>query len=233
MIAVEAVNVSYVYPDGTVGVRNINLKIAEGERVAIIGANGSGKTTLITLLSGLIKPTKGVVRILGVEVDGNLEYIRRNVGVVFQNPDDFLFNPTVRDELLYTPAQLDIPYNEALKLAEEFARLFEIEKILDKPPFRLSGGEKKRVELACVMMLKPKILFLDEPTANVDGKTKKKIVDFAKDYNGTLIVATHDLDLIPKLAEKIVVLNTDKEIEVVGGLEILDNKHLLERCGII
>jgi len=233
MIAVEAVNVSYVYPDGTVGVRNINLRIAEGERVAIIGANGSGKTTLITLLSGLIKPTKGVVRILGVEVDGNLEYIRRNVGVVFQNPDDFLFNPTVRDELLYTPAQLDMPYNEALKLAEEFARLFEIEKILDKPPFRLSGGEKKRVELACVMMLKPKILFLDEPTANVDGKTKKKIVDFAKDYNGTLIVATHDLDLIPKLAEKIVVLNTDKEIEVVGGLEILDNKHLLERCGII
>jgi cobalt/nickel transport system ATP-binding protein len=233
MIAVEAVNVSYVYPDGTVGVKNINLRIAEGERVAIIGANGSGKTTLITLLSGLIKPTKGVVRILGVEVDGNLEYIRRNVGVVFQNPDDFLFNPTVRDELLYTPAQLDMPYNEALKLAEEFARLFEIEKILDKPPFRLSGGEKKRVELACVMMLKPKILFLDEPTANVDGKTKKKIVDFAKDYNGTLIVATHDLDLIPKLAEKIVVLNTDKEIEVIGGLEILDNKHLLERCGII
>jgi cobalt/nickel transport system ATP-binding protein len=233
MIAVEAVNVSYVYPDGTVGVRNINLRIAEGERVAIIGANGSGKTTLITLLSGLIKPTKGVVRILGVEVDGNLEYIRRNVGVVFQNPDDFLFNPTVRDELLYTPAQLDMPYNEALKLAEEFARLFEIDRILDKPPFRLSGGEKKRVELACVMMLKPKILFLDEPTANVDGKTKKKIVDFAKDYNGTLIVATHDLDLIPKLAEKIVVLNTDKEIEVVGGLEILDNKHLLERCGII
>jgi len=233
MIAVEAVNVSYVYPDGTIGVKNINLRIAEGERVAIIGANGSGKTTLITLLSGLIKPTKGVVRILGVEVDGNLEYIRRNVGVVFQNPDDFLFNPTVRDELLYTPAQLDMPYNEALKLAEEFARLFEIEKILDKPPFRLSGGEKKRVELACVMMLKPKILFLDEPTANVDGKTKKKIVDFAKDYNGTLIVATHDLDLIPKLAEKIVVLNTDKEIEVVGGLEILDNKHLLERCGII
>jgi len=233
MIAVEAVNVSYVYPDGTVGVKNINLRIAEGERVAIIGANGSGKTTLITLLSGLIKPTEGVVRILGVEVDGNLEYIRRNVGVVFQNPDDFLFNPTVRDELLYTPAQLDMPYNEALKLAEEFARLFEIEKILDKPPFRLSGGEKKRVELACVMMLKPKILFLDEPTANVDGKTKRKIVDFAKDYNGTLIVATHDLDLIPKLAEKIVVLNTDKEIEVVGGLEILDNKHLLERCGII
>ncbi|WP_457549649.1 energy-coupling factor ABC transporter ATP-binding protein [Archaeoglobus sp.] len=231
--AVEAVGVTYVYPDGTVGIRNVNLSVENGEKVAIVGANGSGKSTLIHVLSGLIKPTEGVVRILGVEVDGNFEYVRRNVGVVFQNPDDFLFNPTVRDELLYTPAQLEIPYDEALKLMKDYAKIFEIEHILDKPPFRLSGGEKKRVEIACVMMLKPKILFMDEPTANVDGRTRRKIIRFARDYEGTLVLATHDLSMIPDVADKVVVLNLKKEVEAVGGVELLEDEDLLERCGVI
>ncbi len=233
MKAVEAVNVTYVYPDGTVGIRNVNLSVENGEKVAIVGANGSGKSTLIHVLSGLLKPTKGVVRILGVEVDGNFEAIRKNIGVVFQNPDDFLFNPTVRDELLYAPAQLEIPYEKALKIMNDYAKIFEIDHILDKPPFRLSGGEKKRVEIACVMMLKPKILFMDEPTANVDGRTRRKIIKFAKDYEGTLIIATHDLSMIPDVAEKVVVLNLNKEVEEIGGVELLEDYDLLERCGVI
>ena len=233
MKAVEAVNVTYVYPDGTVGIRNVNLSVENGEKVAIVGANGSGKSTLIHVLSGLLKPTKGVVRILGVEVDGNFEAIRKNIGVVFQNPDDFLFNPTVRDELLYAPAQLEIPYEKALKIMNDYAKIFEIDHILDKPPFRLSGGEKKRVVIACVMMLKPKILFMDEPTANVDGRTRRKIIKFAKDYEGTLIIATHDLSMIPDVAEKVVVLNLNKEVEEIGGVELLEDYDLLERCGVI
>lgn len=231
--AVEAENVTYVYPDGTVGIRNVNLCIKFGEKVAIIGANGSGKSTLINVLSGILKPTEGRVRILGVDVNGNFEFIRKNVGVVFQNPDDFLFNPTVKDELLYTPAQLNMPKEKALELAKEYAKIFGIEHLLEKQPFRLSGGEKKRVVLACVMMLKPKVLFMDEPTANVDGRTRKKILEFARDYGGTLIVATHDLDIVSKFAEKVVVLNMDKRIEAIGGIDLLEDKNLLERCGII
>ncbi len=233
VFALKAENVSYVYPDKTVGVRNVSLSLKVGERVAIIGANGCGKSTLINVLSGILKPTSGVVKIFGVKADENFEFVRRNVGVVFQNPDDFLFNPTVRDELLYTPAQLDIPYEEALRMAEEFARLFGIEHVLEKPPFRLSGGEKKRVVLACVTMLKPKILLMDEPTANVDGRTRRRILEFVRDYDGTVLVATHELDIVPKFAEKVVVMNMEKSVEKVGGLELLEDEKLLESCGII
>jgi len=232
MNAIEAKNVSFIYPDGTVGIQNINLHIKEGQKVALVGANGSGKTTLLMVLAGLLKPTKGTVKILGREVNGNIEFVRKNVGVAFQNPDDFLFNPTVKEELLYTPAQLDIPYEKALELAKDFSQLFGIEQLWDKPPFRLSGGEKKRVELACIMMLKPRILLLDEPTANIDGRTKRKILDFLKTFDGTLLIATHDLEIIPQLADKIVILNSKRSIETVGGLELLNNKRLLEEVGI-
>ncbi len=231
--AVEAVNVSYVYPDGTLGVKDVNVCVNYGEKVAIIGANGSGKSTLISVLSGLLKPISGYVRILGVNVNENFEFVRRNVGVVFQNPDDFLFNPTVKDELLYTPAQLGMDYEEALKVAMDYAKKFGIEGLLDRPPFRLSGGEKKRVVLACVTMLKPKVLLMDEPTANVDGRTRRKIVDFMKNYEGTLIVATHELDVIPKFAERVVVMGMDKRVVREGGLEILEDEKFLEKVGII
>ena len=233
-VAIEVRDVEYIYPDGTIGVNRISLNILEKDRIVITGANGSGKTTLLLLIAGLLKPQRGYVKILGYEVNKkNVENIRRNVGIVFQNPDDFLFNPTVREELLYTPAQLDMPYDEAIKLAEKYSKTFGIEKLLDKPPFRLSGGEKKKVALAAVMMLKPKVLLLDEPTANIDGKTRKKIIEMVKDFNGTLIVATHELDLIPKIANRVILLGMNKELIANGDLSVLEDRKLLEENGII
>ncbi|RLI78931.1 ABC transporter ATP-binding protein [Archaeoglobales archaeon] len=233
-VAIEAKDVEYIYPDGTVGISDVNLKILEKERIAITGANGSGKTTLLLLLSGLLKPHKGYVKVFGYEVNRkNTEQIRRSVGIVFQDPDDFLFNPTVREELLYTPAQLDMPYEEAIEVAEKYAKIFGIDKLLDKPPLRLSGGEKKKVALAAVMMLKPKILILDEPTANIDGKTRKRIVEMIEKFDGTLIIATHELDLIPKFANRVILLGMDRKMAVNGDLSILDDKKLLEEVGIV
>lgn len=233
-IAIEANNIKYVYPDGTVGISDISLKIVEKERTAITGANGSGKTTLLLLLSGLLKPHKGYVKVFGYEVDKkNIEHVRKSVGIVFQNPDDFLFNPTVREELLYTPAQLDIPYEKAVEVAEEYAKIFGIEKLLDKPPFRLSGGEKKKVALAAVMMLNPKILILDEPTANIDGKTRKTIIKMVGNFDGTLIIATHELDLIPKFANRVILLGMDRKLVANGDLSILEDERLLEDTGVI
>lgn len=231
---IEAENVSYDYPDGSVGVRDVTLEILEGERIGLIGANGSGKSTLILLLAGLLKPTKGNLRIFGREVDKkNIEEIRRKMGVVFQNPDDFLFNPTVRDELLYVPRQFEWSEEEMEKAVKHYAEIFRIEHTLDKPPFRLSGGEKKKVEIASVLVYRPEVLLLDEPTAYVDGKTRRLILKILDDFEGTLIIATHELDVAEKLADKFILLNLDHRIEAVGGKEILKNEELLERAGVI
>ncbi len=232
--AVRAQNVSYIYPDGTEGVRNVSIEILEGERVALLGPNGCGKSTLILLLSGLINPTSGRVEILGREVNKkNSEFFRRNIGVLFQNPDDFLFNPTVKEELLYTPAQLGLPFEEAMDMVREYSEEFGIEKILEKPPFRLSGGEKKKVSLVCSIMLKPSLLFLDEPTANVDGKTRKKIIEIAEKIEGTVVLTTHELEIIPKMADRIVLMSMDKKIIADGDLELLEDYSLLESAGIL
>ncbi len=231
---IRAENVYYHYPDGSVGVEDITLDIDEGERVALLGANGSGKSTLIFLLSGLLKPSRGRVEIFGMVPDKkNIELIRRRVGVVFQNPDDFLFNPTVRDELAYVPRQLEWSEKKIEETVRKYASVFGLEGILNKPPFRLSGGEKKKVEIASVLVFEPDILMLDEPTANVDGRTRRFIVEMLKDYSGTLILATHEIDIVRQLADRIVVLNLQHRVEINGGREILDDRDLLERVGVI
>ncbi|HID44002.1 MAG TPA: ABC transporter ATP-binding protein [Archaeoglobaceae archaeon] len=234
MKALIAREASYIYPDGTAGITEATVDVEGGERVALIGANGSGKSTLLLLFSGLLKPVKGEIKILGRSVDRkNSKFFRRNIGILFQNPDDFLFNPTVKDELLYTPAQLEIDENKAIEMAERYARMFNIDKFFDKPPFRLSGGEKKKVALACVLMMEPKILLLDEPTANIDGKTRRKIIEMIDSINTTLVIATHELDFIDKLADRVVMLNMEKRVIADGGLELLDDRDLLEKAGII
>lgn len=227
--AVVAKNVSYRYPDGSLGVEDIDLTIAKGERVAIIGENGSGKSTLIFLLSGLLKPSKGEVRILGFSKN-EIEEIRRRVGVVFQNPDDFLFNPTVRDELLYVPRQLKMSKEEMEKIVREFSKIFGLEDILNKPPFRLSGGEKKKVEIASVLVYKPEIIFLDEPTANVDAKTRKIIREIIKGYEGSVVVATHEID-VAKLCERVVVMKKGRIIADSSFDSI--SQRVLEEAGVI
>ncbi|AEA47804.1 energy-coupling factor ABC transporter ATP-binding protein [Archaeoglobus veneficus] len=229
MKAVVARNVSYAYPDGSRGVEGVTIDIDEGERVALLGPNGGGKTTFLLLLAGLIKPKAGHIEIFGHPASDR-DFMRRNVGIIFQNPDDFLFNPTVMDELLYTPAQLDVPEEEARKLAMEFAEKFGLVNVLHKPPFRLSGGEKKKVALACVLMLKPRLLLLDEPTANVDGKARREILRFISDYEGTLITATHELWLVPEVADRVIILN--RTVMADGGLDLLEDDDLLERSGI-
>ena len=231
---IEAENVSYDYPDGSVGVRDASISIFKGDRIGLIGANGSGKSTLILLLSGLVKPTKGKVKIFGKQPEKNdIEEIRRRIGVVFQNPDDFLFNPSVRDELLYVPRQLEWSKEEMEEAMKKYAKMFRVEHVLEKPPFRLSGGEKKKVEIASVLIYNPEILLLDEPTAYVDGKTRRQIMRILTEFTGTLVVATHELDAAEKLADRFVLLNLDNRIEAIGGKEILWNEELLEKAGVI
>ena len=234
MYAIELENVTYYYPDGSLGVKDVTIRIRRGERVALIGCNGCGKSTLLLLMAGLIKPKFGIVKIFGKDIkDWDKGELRKTVGILFQNPDDFLFNPTVKEELLYTPAQLDIPFEEALSMVKHYAKMFNLEDILNKPPFRLSGGEKKKVALACVMMLNPQILLLDEPTTNIDGKTRKKILKFIEEFEGTLVLATHELDIATRIVDRVIILSMNKTILADGDVSLLKDKDLLEKASII
>lgn len=234
MNIIEAKNIEYAYPDKTVGIKNFSLNIEESERVVLLGSNGCGKSTLLKIFAGLIKPTSGNIKIFEKDITkDNYLYFRKNIGFLFQNPDDFLFNPTVEDELLYTPMQLGISNKEAKALISENASYFGIKKLYEKPPFRLSGGEKKRVALACVLQLKPKLLILDEPTSNIDGKTRKRILEFLDEYKGTMIVSTHEIDFVRKISNKVVLLSPKKEILKVGGIELLEDTKYLEAAEII
>jgi cobalt/nickel transport system ATP-binding protein len=231
---IEATNLEYVYPDKTIGIKNFSLNIGEFERVVLLGSNGSGKSTLLKIFAGLVKPMSGNIKIFEKNVvKENYLYFRKNIGFLFQNPDDFLFNPTVEDELLYTPMQLEFDIQDAKNLIAENAKYFGIEKLYEKPPFRLSGGEKKRVALACVLQLNPKLLILDEPTSNIDGKTRKKIIDFLKEYKGTMVLSTHEIDFVKKISNKVVLLSPEKEILKIGGIELLEDSKYLETAEIL
>ncbi|NMC77198.1 MAG: energy-coupling factor ABC transporter ATP-binding protein [Candidatus Methanofastidiosa archaeon] len=231
---IEASNIKYVYPDKTLGVKNFSLDIQEFERLVLLGSNGSGKSTLLKIFAGLVKPTSGDIKIFEKRVNrDNYPYFRKNIGFLFQNSDDFLFNPTVEDELLYTPLQLGFSTEEAKNLILENSNYFGIKKLYEKPPFRLSGGEKKRVALACVLQLNPRLLILDEPTSNIDGKTRKKIIDFLKEYEGTMIISTHEIDFVKKISNKVVLLSPEKEILKIGGIELLEDKNYLEDAEIL
>ena len=226
-------NISYVYPDRTLGFSKTNIKIEKGERVALLGPNGSGKSTLMLVLSGLLKPTTGKVLFNGRNMSEIIDDVRSRIGFVFQDPDVFLFNPTVRDELSYTLRQSDLSMDEVEKRVEEYAGIFKLKNILEKPPFRLSGGEKKRVEIASVLIYNPEILFLDEPTSNVDGKTKRTIVKILEEFDGTLVVSTHDLGFADDIAERVVVMNLEKRVVYDGEKSILADTEFLEKVGII
>ena len=231
---IEASNIKYVYPDKTLGVKNFSLDIQEFERLVLLGSNGSGKSTLLKIFAGLVKPTSGDIKIFEKRVNrDNYPYFRKNIGFLFQNSDDFLFNPTVEDELLYTPLQLGFSTEEAKNLILENSNYFGIKKLYEKPPFRLSGGEKKRVALACVLQLNPRLLILDEPTSNIDGKTRKKIIDFLKEDEGTMIISTHEIDFVKKISNKVVLLSPEKEILKIGGIELLEDKNYLEDAEIL
>ncbi|ADC66218.1 ABC transporter related protein [Ferroglobus placidus DSM 10642] len=229
-IVIEAENISYTYPDGTLGFDELSVRIRKGERVAIVGANGSGKSTLLLVLSGLLKPTTGKVRIFGIDPEENVEEVRRNVGFLFQDPDIFLFNSTVFDELRYVPSQLGWSEEKIRREVSKIAEEFKISGILKKPPFRLSGGEKKRVALASILIYSPKILFLDEPFANVDAKTKRKIFEILKNYDGTVVFTSHELELVETLADRIIVMSLEKKV-IAETNEL--NEEILRRADLL
>lgn len=237
MLAIEINNVKFVYPNGNVALKNINLEIEQGERVALIGPNGAGKSTLLMLINGLFMPNEGSIKIFGISINKeNLPKIRSKVGMVFQDPNDQLFCPTLWEDVTFGPYNLGLENDEVIKRGKNALKIMELEGYEQKPPHHLSIGEKKKAAIATVISMNPEILMLDEPTANLDPKAKNELINYIKkicnEQKVTLIVASHDMNFIPFVAEKAYVL---KSGEIIGGGKLVDlfsNTKLLMDAGL-
>ena len=210
--AVNVVDLFYTYPDGTEALKGVNFKVMEGERVAVIGSNGSGKSTLFYHLNGLFSPTKGTVLINEEEITKtNLDKIRMTVGLVFQDPDDQLFAPTVWEDVAFGPRNMGLSKREVAERVNSALNMLHIADLKDKRPDNLSGGQKRLVSIAGVLAMNPEIIVLDEPTSNLDPCTSTAVmhllVDLSRRMNIALIIATHDVDAIPQYADRIYVMH--------------------------
>jgi cobalt/nickel transport system ATP-binding protein len=236
--------ICYSYYDKIPAVCDVSLSIKEGERFAIIGANGSGKSTLLQIINGLVQQSKGKYFFRGNEVSGRtlrdkgfLRFFRERVGYVFQDSDVQLFCPTVLDELLYGPLQLEMEEKEALDRAFEVMQILNIENLKDRPSYMLSGGEKKRVAIGSVLTMNPEVLLLDEPTGGLDPRTQSFLLDLMlalSESGKTLVIATHDLSLVDELHANVALLSEEHRLEKTGSSEeILRDEELLLKVNLI
>jgi cobalt/nickel transport system ATP-binding protein len=238
----ELSGVSFDY-DGIPALRELSLTVSAGQRVAVVGANGSGKSTLLRLLDGLCFPTTGSLYAFGQPLtqrylrdDSTAFAFRRKVALVFQNPDVQLFNPTVFDEIAFSPLQLRWEKDEISRRVKETMHFMGIEHLADRPPHRLSGGEKKRVALASVLVLDPDVLLLDEPTGALDPKSQSQLIDLIQGWKSTsktVVTATHDLNIVEDVADVVVVLQEGRILGTGTPEQVLANFDLLLNANLV
>jgi cobalt/nickel transport system ATP-binding protein len=237
-------NVDYSYYGKIPALRNINLTVKKGEMFSIIGLNGSGKSTMLNIINALVFPDTGDVLFDGDTVtektlkDKNFGLkFRQRMGYIFQNPDIQLFCPTVFDELLFGPLQLNVPLEIAQERAEQTLSYLGIGYLKDRPVYMLSGGEKKRVAIAAVLTMNPDVLLVDEPLSSLDPKTQTFFIELLLELNRsgkTIIFTTHHLDLIEHLQPRVAVLSDEHTIRKTGtASEILEDKELLISVNLI
>lgn len=238
----EVQNVSFEY-ERVPALRGLSLTLDRGKSIALVGANGSGKSTLLRLLDALSFPSSGTISFCGdrltPEQCRNDDYaisFRRRVALVFQNPDVQLFNPTVFDEVAFGPLQMGWSSAEVTARVDGTLDVMGISHLRDRAPYRLSGGEKKRVALASVIVLDPEVLLLDEPTAMLDPRSQSQLIDLIQNWKGsskTIITATHQLEIVEDIAERVVVLEQGTVVATGSPQEVLSNGELLLRANLV
>ncbi|MDN5293083.1 MAG: cobalt/nickel transport system ATP-binding protein [Eubacteriales bacterium] len=233
--AVEVEGLCHTYPDGTIALRNVNLRLPKGRKVAILGPNGAGKSTFVLHLNALFLPQRGTVKVAGIEVKkGNEMAVRQKVGLVFQDPDDQVFSPTVWDDVAFGPENLGLPAEEVERRVERSLQAVQMLSYARKPPQHLSYGQKKRVAIAGVLAMEPEIIVLDEPLAYLDPAGKRElteILNLLHREGTTVVVATHDVDFAVEWAEEVVVF---KEGSVLrhGDRRLLTDPAVVEEASL-
>lgn len=224
---IEVKNLNFSYPDGNFKLENLNFEVFKNESIAIIGPNGSGKTTLILNLVGILKG-EGEIKIFDVPLKKeNLKFIRKKIQVVFQNPDDQLFSPTVFDDISFGPLNLGLNKDEVIKKVDYALKVVGMEKYKYHFPQHLSFGQKKKVSIATVLSIEPEVIIFDEPTIGLDPKSRKNIIEIIKNLKGTKIIASHDLDMIYYLCDRVILMNSGKIIKIGYKEEVLKDEELL------
>ena len=228
--AIEIKNLDYSYPDGTEALCSINLDVFEGESIGIIGPNGAGKSTLLLHLNGIFRGNANShIRIFNLDInDKNLAHIRSKVGLVFQDPDNQLFMPTVFDDVAFGPINMSLPKDGVEASVNDALEEVDMVSSIRRPSHHLSFGEKKRVSIATVLSMKPQILALDEPSSNLDPKHRRNLINFLQTLKLTTIIVTHDLDLVVQTCSRVALIDKGKIVAAGNTLDILRNKSLLE-----
>lgn len=230
---VETKNLQFSYPDGREALRGVSFRITHGESVGIVGANGAGKSTLLLHLIGALLPKEGTVRVGDYPVTPKtLHKIRQSVGMVFQDPDDQLFMPTVFDDVAFGPLNQELPAEEVERRVNDALETVGALHLKERPPYKLSGGEKRAVAIATVLSMEPDILVLDEPSAALDPMARRRLIGLLDGFAHTKIIASHDLDMVMDLCRRTIVLGEGRVIadgptaEVFADEAVLAQGHL-------
>lgn len=215
-------DVHYSYPDGTEALKGVSFTITHGERVAILGLNGCGKSTLLLHTNGLLLPSEGEVNVGDVPVTKKtLPVVRRAVGMVFQNPDDMLFMPTVYDDVAFGPRNMKLPEKEVERRVKGALEAVGLSGCDDKTAYQLSGGQRRSAAIASVLSMEPNILVLDEPSSNLDLKARRNLIDLLKTFHHTIIVATHDIEMAQELCPRSLLMQDGRIISDAPTQEII------------
>ena len=224
----ELRGVTHAYPDGHVALRGVDLHVHRDEHVALLGPNGAGKTTLVLHLNGILQPESGTVTLSGLPVSReNLLEVRRRVGVVFQDPDDQLFMPTVRQDVEFGPRNLGITGDELAARVQGALAAVGMTDYADRPPHHLSFGQRRRVAVATVLAMEPEILVLDEPSSNLDPASRRELAEILRGLDVTVLMVTHDLPYAMELCERSVVLSEGRIVADAPTGEVLSDEALM------
>jgi cobalt/nickel transport system ATP-binding protein len=230
---VEVKDLAFAYPDGTEALKGVSFRITHGECVAVIGGNGAGKSTLLQHLNGYLMPQRGEVRVGDFSLTAETAAaVRRSVGMVFQDPDDQLFMPTVFEDVVFGPLHLGMKPREAEERAQEALERVGMLHLKDRPPYKLSAGEKRAVAIATVLSGVPDVLVMDEPSSNLDPRGRRRLMELLRSFEHTRIIATHDLELVVELCPRVIVLDGGRVMADGPTADILGDEALMLKHGL-
>lgn len=226
IVSIALNNLGFNYSQERAALTDVNLKVLTGEKVGLIGANGAGKTTLFMSVCGILTPNYGNVKILDRDIVSGK--FNPDIGLVFQNPDDQLFCSTVRDDVAFGPENMGLSPAEVTERVETALALTGVSHLIDRIPHHLSGGEKCMVAIATVIAMQPQVILYDEPSANLDLKARRRLISFLQASTETIMVSSHDLELVIEVCDRVILLNQGRIIADGTPKEIMSDRSLME-----
>ena len=230
---IEARDVWFAYPQGADVLRGLSFRITHGEAVGLIGCNGAGKSTLLMHLNGFLTPRCGEIPIGDTPLTAQtVAAARRAVGVVFQDPDDQLFMPTVAEDVAFGPLNLGLPLDEVAQRVGAALERVGMTSVRERPPYKLSAGEKRAVAIATVLAMMPDILVMDEPTSSLDSRGRRRLIELLRGFEHTRIIATHDLELVVEICSRVLIMDEGRIVADGPARTILGDRELLHAHGL-